>query len=58
LDTIKYADLGREPGGLVIDFNFAYNPSCAYNPRWVCPLAPAENWLSVPIWAGEMRFSE
>jgi uncharacterized protein (DUF1684 family) len=58
LDTIKYADLGREPGGLVIDFNFAYNPSCAYNPHWVCPLAPAENWLGVPIWAGELRFPE
>jgi uncharacterized protein len=58
LDTIKNADLGREPGGLVIDFNFAYNPSCAYNPRWVCPLAPAENWLRVPIRAGELRFPE
>jgi uncharacterized protein len=56
LDTIKNADLGREPGGLVIDFNFAYNPSCAYNFHWVCPLAPAENWLPVPIRAGELAF--
>jgi uncharacterized protein len=57
LDTIKGADLGREPAGLVLDFNFAYNPSCAYNFRWVCPLAPHENWLPVPIRAGEMNFA-
>jgi uncharacterized protein (DUF1684 family) len=56
LDTIKGADLGREGDGLVIDFNFAYNPSCAYNFRWVCPLAPRENWLLVPIRAGEWAF--
>jgi len=35
------------------DFNFAYNPSCAYDPRWVCPLAPTENWLPVHVAAGE-----
>ncbi len=35
------------------DFNFAYNPSCAYDPRWVCPLVPAPNRLAVPIRAGE-----
>jgi uncharacterized protein len=58
LDTIKGADLGREDGKLVIDFNFAYNPSCAYNPQWVCPLAPRENWLPVPIRAGEFAFPE
>jgi len=58
LDTIKSADLGRGASGLVIDFNYAYNPSCAYNPRWHCPLAPHENWLNVPIRAGEMRFKE
>ncbi len=56
LDTIKGADLGREEGRLVIDFNFAYNPSCAYNFRWVCPLAPRENGLPVPIKAGELAF--
>ncbi len=60
LDSIKGADLGGEggskDGGLVIDFNFAYNPSCAYNFRWVCPLAPGENRLPVPIRAGEMAF--
>jgi uncharacterized protein (DUF1684 family) len=58
LDTIKLADLGREEGKLVIDFNYAYNPSCTYNPRWVCPLAPPENWLPAPISAGELDFSD
>jgi uncharacterized protein (DUF1684 family) len=56
LDTIKHADLGGDSSGLVIDFNYAYNPSCAYNPRWVCPLSPIENRLSVPIRAGELNF--
>jgi len=37
----------------VLDFNFAYQPSCSYDPRWSCPLAPAENRLTVPIRAGE-----
>lgn len=56
LDTIKGADLGMEVGKMVLDFNFAYNPSCAYNPRWSCPLAPAENWLKVAIRAGEKAY--
>jgi len=56
LDTVKGADLGVEQGKMVIDFNFAYNPSCAYHPRWICPLAPAENWLKVPINAGEKAY--
>lgn len=56
LDTIKGADLGREGNQLVIDFNFAYNPSCAYNDRWSCPLPPPENDIPAPIKAGEMRF--
>ena len=43
LDTIKGADLGTQEAGLVLDFNFAYNPSCAYDPKWVCPLAPPPN---------------
>ncbi len=38
---------------LLLDFNYAYNPSCAYNARWVCPLAPEENHLGVAIEAGE-----
>lgn len=54
LDTIKGADLGSTPGGLtVLDFNFAYNPSCAYSPRYICPLAPQENRLAMPVSAGE-----
>lgn len=53
LDTLKGADLGVEDGRLVLDFNFAYNPSCAYDPRWICPLAPPPNRLSRPIRAGE-----
>jgi uncharacterized protein (DUF1684 family) len=56
LDTIKGADLGWEADCLVIDFNFAYNPSCAYNARWHCPLPPPENHLPVPIQAGELRY--
>ena len=41
---------------VTIDFNYAYNASCAYNPRWACPLAPPENHLKVPIRAGEMNY--
>jgi uncharacterized protein (DUF1684 family) len=55
LDTVKGADLGMEDGGLVLDFNFAYNPSCAYDPRWACPLAPPGNRLETAIEAGERR---
>lgn len=58
LDTIKGADLGMEQGKLVLDFNFSYNPSCAYHPRWHCPLAPAENWLKVAIRAGEKAYPD
>lgn len=56
LDTIKGADLGRgsAPDTLVIDFNFAYNPSCAYDPMWACPLAPAGNVLPVAVPVGEL----
>jgi uncharacterized protein (DUF1684 family) len=54
LDTIKSADLGAAPDGrLILDFNFAYAPSCAHSPRYICPLAPRENRLPVAIRAGE-----
>jgi uncharacterized protein len=53
LDTIKGADLGAVHGDLLLDFNYAYNPSCAYSPQWVCPLAPQENRLPLPVAAGE-----
>jgi hypothetical protein len=53
LDTVKGADLGGEGDRLVLDFNFAYNPSCSYDPRWACPLAPPDNRLSIEVRAGE-----
>ncbi|QPH55867.1 DUF1684 domain-containing protein [Pontivivens ytuae] len=54
VDAIKGADLGLDPDGrLILDFNFAYHPSCALNPAYTCPLSPPENSLDVPIPAGE-----
>ena len=53
LDTVKGSDLGTSDGRLVLDFNFAYNPSCAYDSSWACPLAPRDSRLSVAIRAGE-----
>lgn len=55
----RYLDpkpLGK--GKFVIDFNEAYNPYCAYNDHWSCPLPPAENRLAVPIRAGEKIFDQ
>jgi uncharacterized protein len=46
------------PDGIVeIDLNYAYNPFCAYSPEWSCPIPPGENWLTVPIRAGERSFA-
>jgi uncharacterized protein len=61
-DTAKDTDalvLEITPGSseVVIDFNYAYNASCAYSPLWACPLAPPENFLKVPIRAGELKYS-
>ena len=53
LDTVKGADLGMQDGRLVLDFNFAYNPSCSYDDRWACPLTPPPNRLDIEIRAGE-----
>ncbi|MFL6241052.1 MAG: DUF1684 domain-containing protein [Actinomycetes bacterium] len=55
IDTRKGADLGGDAadGALVVDLNFAYHPSCAYDPAWACPLAPPGNVLSVPANVGE-----
>ena len=53
LDTIKGADLGGRVGRLVVDLNFAYHPSCTYDPRWTCPLAPAGNRVDAVVAAGE-----
>ena len=52
-DTIKGADLGVNATSILLDFNYAYHPSCAYDPRWLCPLAPPGNRLPVAVRAGE-----
>jgi uncharacterized protein len=57
LDTIKGADLGMVGGRVLLDFNFAYNPSCAYSEQWICPLAPPANALPGPVKAGERDFA-
>jgi len=59
-DTVK-GTFGRgvtvlAPDRVRLDFNYAYNPSCAYDDRWACPLAPLENRLSAPITAGELAY--
>jgi uncharacterized protein len=53
LDTAKGADLGSSGDALVLDFNFAYHPSCVYDPKWTCPLAPLSNRLPAAVDAGE-----
>ena len=60
-DTVKDTDglaleFEARSKQVVIDFNDAYNPSCAYSPRWACPLAPPENTLPIAIRAGEKIF--
>ena len=66
-DTVKGSELlrlgesgehGYAGGRVLLDFNYAYNPSCAYDPRWVCPLTPPENRLAVAIRAGERNYHE
>uniref|UniRef100_UPI000E3CEBD7 DUF1684 domain-containing protein n=1 Tax=Allorhizocola rhizosphaerae TaxID=1872709 RepID=UPI000E3CEBD7 len=59
-DTVK-GTFGRGvrllgPDRVRLDFNYAYNPSCAYSPRWTCPLAPHENRLGAGIHAGELAY--
>ena len=54
LDTVKGADLGGTGSALVVDLNFAYNPSCAYDPGWACPLAPPGNAVTVELPVGEL----
>ncbi len=60
VDTAKSADLGGDPdvGTIILDFNFAFQPSCAFDPRWACPLAPPENRLDIPVRAGERLAGE
>lgn len=53
----RYVDLvPGEEGTYVLDFNLAYNPYCAYNPTYSCPLPPRENHLPFPVRAGEKKF--
>jgi uncharacterized protein (DUF1684 family) len=54
LDTVKGADLGGGDTTLVLDFNFAFNPSCAWSDAWPCPLPPRANWLPLRIAGGEL----
>jgi hypothetical protein len=54
IDTVKGADLGGDGDTLVVDVNFAYNPSCAYDPAWACPLAPPGNVVASDVHAGEL----
>ena len=58
-DTIK-GTFGRglvlDGDRVTLDFNYAYNPSCAYNSAYLCPLAPQENWLTAEVAAGEKRY--
>ncbi len=53
----RYVEPEAQPDGtLLVDFNYAYNPYCAYNEAWACPITPGENRLPVPIRAGEKNF--
>lgn len=55
----RYLEPEELPGGhFFVDFNLAYNPYCAYNEMWSCPITPAENRLKVPVRAGEKIFHE
>ena len=53
LDTAKGADLGHESDLIVLDFNYAYQPSCSYSARWSCPLPPPDATLGFAVQAGE-----
>jgi len=55
----RYLDPEPLPGGrYLVDFNLAYNPYCAYNLHWSCPLTPFENRINIPIRAGEKIFRD
>lgn len=58
----RYLDLGAETdktpdGNWILDFNRAYNPWCVYSEYYTCPFVPPENWLDIPIYAGEKNYS-
>jgi uncharacterized protein (DUF1684 family) len=56
----RYLDLDEsdrtEEGDWLLDFNRAYTPFCAYSAAYECPLVPMENWLDVPVEAGEKTY--
>lgn len=54
----RYLDVKPSGATVTLDFNLSYNPYCAYNPKFSCPLPPKENILSVPITAGEKTFEK
>ena len=54
----RYLEVKEKDGKFELDFNYAYNPYCAYSPDYSCPLPPPENWLKVPVEAGEKKFHE
>ncbi len=57
-DLGRYLDPQEKPDGtMIVDFNYAYNPYCAYNDQWSCPIPPPENNVAVPIRAGEQAFA-
>ena len=57
--SARYLDLEVEHDDeYSVDFNYAYNPYCAYSEDYVCPLPPKENWLKVPIRAGERKYHD
>lgn len=63
IDTVKgsnFPHLSRvgDEARVTLDFNYAYNPSCAYHYQWACPLAPPENHLPVEVQAGERIFAD
>ena len=53
---LEVEDLGN--GAFLVDFNLAYNPYCAYNEYWSCPIPPQENRLTAPIEAGEKAYRQ
>ncbi|HST88906.1 MAG TPA: DUF1684 domain-containing protein, partial [Ktedonobacterales bacterium] len=56
LDEAGASGSGYAGGRIALDFNYAYNPSCAYDERWTCPLAPRQNTLAAPLRAGERKY--
>jgi len=52
----RYLDIDpHDDGTITLDFNMAYNPYCVYSDAYSCPLPPVENWLQVPVKAGELN---